>query len=109
MSLAEVLPPPKLVTRLSAPRRFERYSNSSLGLNCFAWVSSQRLGSSRESAGEGLTAGSFMQQSPYGRAGPPVLRRQRPGVCCGAHYRSNLDQIWSVDNLRDRDLRAEQA
>ena len=34
VSLAEVLPPPKLVTRLSAPSRFERYSNSSLGLSC---------------------------------------------------------------------------
>src|ERR1700722_5638386 len=89
VSLAEVLPPPKLVTRLSAPSRLERYSSSSLGASRAAWVSSQRLGSNRESARDSSSAVSSMQQYPYGT----------PRYSIGAHYRSNLDQIWSMDNV----------
>src|ERR1700746_2388850 len=81
VSFAEVLPPPKLVTRLSAPSRFERYSNSSLGLSCLAWVSSHRLGSSPESASDALSAVLFMQQIPLRMGWHSGLRRERPGVC----------------------------
>src|SRR5580704_17492964 len=75
VSLAEVLPPPKLVTRLSAPSRFVRYSSSSLGLSCLAWLSSHRLGSSPESASDGLSAVWFLLQIPLRMSWHSDLRR----------------------------------
>jgi hypothetical protein len=57
-SLAEVLPPPKLVTVRSEPRRFERYSSSSAGDLLAASASDQRLaGTTNGSAVRALVTG----------------------------------------------------
>ena len=94
VSLAEVLPPPKLVTRLSAPSRFERYSSSSGGLSWRAWLSSHRLGSSRESASDGSSAVLVMRRIPlpmrwHSSFVPSASRRWLPGAL-SIKCRSNL-------------------